>query len=148
MTYVIVNVDIKRPSSDVFAYISNFENNPKWQGGMVSAVSTSEPPFGVGSTYTQVAQFLGRRIDSKFEVIAYEAGKMVQAKTVESSFPIQFTRSVEEMEGATRVTAVIEGDASGFFKLLSPLLDLITRKSITKDYANLKHILEKNQTNP
>lgn len=46
------------------------------------------------------------------------------------------------MDGGGRVTAVIEGDASGFFKLFQPPLDRMTRKSIEEDYANLKRILE------
>jgi uncharacterized membrane protein len=55
MLKIEVDMFIKRPSQEVFDYISNFENNPKWQGGMVSAEFTSDAPLQVGSTYVQEA---------------------------------------------------------------------------------------------
>ncbi len=133
---------INRPPDEVFAYISNFENNPKWQSGMQEARFTSEGSLRVGSTYTQVAKFLGRRIQSTFEILEYEPERMVKATTTSGSFPITFTRMVEPAEGGTQVTAIIEGDASGFFKLAEPLLARMVQRSVDADYANLKHILE------
>jgi hypothetical protein len=40
------------------------------------------------------------------------------------------------------VSAIIEGDASGFFKLAEPLLARVVQRSVDGDYANLKHLLE------
>lgn len=135
-------IDVARPPAEVFAYISDFENNPAWQGGMVEARFTTEPPLRVGSRYDQVATMMGRRIESSFEVIEYEPGRMVKATTTKSSFPITFTRIVTPIFGGTRVTAIVEGDSSGFFKLAEPLMRRKVRKSIDADYRNLKRILE------
>jgi len=142
MIKVETNVVINRPPDVVFAYISNFENNPKWQSGMQEAKFTSEGPLGVGSSYAQVAKFLGRRVESNFEVIDYEPNRLVKATSTAGSFPITFTRVVEPIEGGTLVTAIIEGDASGFFKLAEPLLARMVQGSVNADYAKLKYILE------
>lgn len=142
MTRVEVGVLINRPPDEVFSYLSNFENNPLWQSGVQEATITSEGALDVGSTYTQVSKFLGRRIESRFEVVEYEPNRRVKAQSVESSFPITFTRAVEAEGDSTRVTAVIEGDATGFFKLAGPLLDRMTQRQIEADYANLKTVLE------
>jgi uncharacterized membrane protein len=139
---VETSVFVRRPPEQVFAFISNFENNPEWQSGMVAARFTSEGPLGVGSTYTQVAKFLGRRVESTFEVIAYQPGRMVKATSTSGSFPITFTRFVEPQEGGCQVTAIVEGDASGFFRLAEPLLAGMVRRSIKADYVNLKAMLE------
>lgn len=142
MIRVETEVHINKPSEEVFAYISNFENNPKWQAGMIKAKWTSEGPLRPGSTYAQLAGFLGRRIESNFEVLEYEPGRLVKAASTSGSFPITFTRMVEpESEGA-RVKAIIEGDASGFFKLAEPLLAVMVKRSVDKDYRNLKRVLE------
>ena len=74
MIRVETSVHINRPGDEVFAFISNFENNPLWQSGQVEARFASEGPLRVGSTYDQVAKFLGRRIESTFEVLEYEPG--------------------------------------------------------------------------
>lgn len=137
-----ITINISRRPSDVFSYISNFANNPKWQGGMVEAYFTTEPPTRVGSEYTQVARFLGRHIESTFKVIEYEPGRLIKATTVASTFPITFTRIVEPEKSGSRVTAIVEGDASGVYKLAEPLMTKKVRASVTKDYQRLKKILE------
>jgi Polyketide cyclase / dehydrase and lipid transport len=142
MLRVDVVITVNRSTDDVFAFISDFENNPKWQDGMQKCTFTSPPPLGVGSTYDQEAKFLGRPILSTFKVIAYEPGRMVKATTTSSSFPITFTRMVEPEGDGARVTAVIEGDASGFFRIATPLMRWMVNRSINKDYAKLKQLLE------
>ncbi len=138
---VTTSVDIAAPPEEVFAYLSEMENNPKWQSGMVSARWTSDGPIGVGSTYDQVATFLRRKIDSTFEVEAYQPDRMIRASSTASSFPITFTRMVEPTESGTKVTAIITGDASGFFKLAEPILRMMVQRSVDGDYRNLRKVL-------
>ena len=142
MITVNIAIDIACPPDEVFAFISDFANNPQWQNGMKSCTWTSDPPLRLGSTYDQEASFLGRSILSQFEVIAYEPGKMVKATSPAGTFPITFTRSVEPHGDGTRVKALIEGDASGVFKLAEPLMAPLVRRSIEADYARLKDLLE------
>ena len=143
MTKTVVDIDIMQPSDEVFAYITNFENNPKWQNGMKSCKFTSAGPLDVGTTYEQVARFLGRTIVTKFEVVEYEPNRMIKFVSRESTFPLRITRSVKPIDGGTRVHAVIEGEPTGFlFKLLGPLLNRLVSRSINRDYAQLKRLLE------
>lgn len=138
-----IDIVIDRAAADVFAYLSDFAKNPGWQNGMKSCEWMTPPPLGVGSRYLQKAGFLGREINSTFEVIEYEAGARIKATTIESTFPITFTRSVTSISAtSTRVQAVIEGDSSGVFRLAEPLLAPLVRRSIRKDYARLKVLLE------
>lgn len=142
MIRVETSVVINRPPEEVFAYISNFENNPRWQGGMKEARFTSQGPLGVGSTYAQIATFLGRRVESSFEVIDYQSNRLVKATSTSGSFPITFTRIVEPVDDGTQVSAIVEGDATGFFKLAQSLLARMVQRSVDADYASLKEILE------
>ncbi len=139
---VTAEVFVDRPPEWVFEFVSNFENNPRWQGGMVEARWLTPPPLVVGSQYEQVAKFLGRRIVSTFEVVALEPGRLVKATTIESSFPITFTRRVEPEGTGSRVSALVEGDASGFFRIAEPVLRWLVERSVRADYARLKELLE------
>ena len=143
MKPVAVTKDIERPAGDVFAFVSNFENNPRWQRGMRSCRWTSAPPHGVGSTYDQVARFLGKEIVSSFEVVEHDPGRRVKITSTAGPFPITETRVVAPRgeRGAT-VTAVVEGDASGFFRLAAPVLRLLVERSVRGDYGRLKDLLE------
>jgi hypothetical protein len=134
---------VRRPASDVFEFVSDFENNPRWQRGMQSARWTSSPPCRVGSTYDQVARFLGREIVSSFVVVEHEPGRRVKITSTASPFPITETRVVVPTgEGRCRLSALVEGDASGFFRVAAPLLRLMVRRSVRRDYARVSDLLE------
>lgn len=137
MVEVTTSVAVDAEPGVVFAYVSDAENNPEWQSGMISAQWNGEGPIGVGSTYEQVATFLGRRIESTFEVGAFEPGRMIRASSTAGSFPITFTRIVEPDGDGSRVSAIISGDASGFFKLAEPLLRPLVQRSVDRDYRAL-----------
>ena len=143
MKPVTTTVDIDRAQPDVFAYLSDFENNPVWQNGMKSCRWTSPAPHGVGATYDQVAEFLGRRIVSSFAVVEHQPGRRVKITSTSGPFPITETRSVEPLgDGRCRVDVVVEGDASGFFRMAEPLLRPMVARSVTGDYQRLKQVLE------
>ena len=132
-------IDIARPGPEVFAFVANFENNPRWQAGMRACRWTSDEPMVVGATYVQEARFLGRRIDTHFRVSELSPGRQISIESVKSTFPIQVTRSVEPIdERSCRVTAHIRGQPTGLLKLFSGMV----RKQVTKDYRQLKALLE------
>lgn len=134
---------INRPADEVFAFISEMANNPRWQNGMRRCEWVTPPPVRVGSRYDQEARFLGRKILSTFEVTIYEPSRVFEATTVQSSFPITFHREVHPIDGGScRVQAIITGDASGFFRIAEPLLRRMTARSINGDYDRLKVLLE------
>ncbi len=140
---VTSSIDIARPAREVFDYVADFENNPAWQRGMKSARFTSEPPLGVGSTYDQVASFLGKEIVTSFEVTAFEPGSSVTITSTSGTFPIEVTRTVEATgEGTCRASALVNGNPGGLFKLAGPLLRKMVQGSVRKDWANLKALLE------
>ena len=139
---VDVQVTIDHPLEEVFAYITNFENNPKWQSGIQSCKFITEPPLRIGSRYEQVASFMGRRIVSVFEVVEYEPNRMVRFHSISGTFPIRILRSVESTYSGSVVSATIEGEPTGLLKLMTPLARPMMRRSIESDYQRLKMILE------
>lgn len=140
---VTSSVDIDRPADEVFAYLADWTNNPTWQQGMRSCVTTSEGPVGVGSTYRQEASMLGRAITSDFEVVAYEPDRVIRITTTSGSFPITVERRVEPRgAGACTASAHVQGDPSGFFALATPVLRRMVDRSVRGDYRRLKQVLE------
>lgn len=130
-------VPIARPADAVFEFLADFENNPRWQGGMERCTWDSEAR-GVGATYSQVARFLGREIRTTFRVTALEPGRSISIDSVVSTFPIQVTRSVEPAETGCVVVAHVRGQPTGLLKLMSGL----AARSVRADYARLKALLE------
>lgn len=133
------SIEIVRPVSEVFAFVANFENNPRWQAGMRACRWTSEQTMTVGSTYVQEAKFLGRRIDTHFRVSEFLPGSRIAIESTASTFPIQVARSVKPLdERRCLVTAHIRGQPKGLLKLFSGMV----KKRVQKDYQALKVLLE------
>ena len=133
------SVEIDCPADEAFATIADFENNPRWQGGMKSCRWTSEQTGVVGATYEQEAEFVGRRIVTSFVVTELEPGRRISIESTKSTFPIQVTRTVDPLgERRCRVTAHVRGQPPRLMALMSPMV----KRSIRKDYERLKCMLE------
>lgn len=139
---VDVTVTIDRPATEVFDFIADMENNPRWQKGQRSCTWTSEPPLRVGSTYDQVARFGGREIRSSFEVTELDADRIRIVSTA-GTMPIDVTRTVApEGRDACSVSAIVAGEPPKAMRLLGPVLKTMVRRSVTADYNRLKELLE------
>lgn len=137
------SLEVSRPAGEVFDVVSDFSRNPEWQRGMKSAKWTTGPPIGVGSTYEQVARFLGREVVTSFEVIGFEPGRSITIESRQSSFPIRVTRGVESVtEDSCIVIADISGEPGRFFRLFGPVLRWMAERSVRGDYRRLKSLLE------
>lgn len=143
MTDITASAEIARAAPQVFAYIADMENNPKWQQGQQSCRWTSEPPLRLGSTYDQAASFLGKTITSSFEVTEFEPDRLIRIVSTGGTMPIDVTRTVEALgPHRCRVSARVRGTAPRAMRLLGPLLDRMVRSSVDKDYQRLRDLLE------
>lgn len=134
---------IRRPAGEVFAFIADAANNPRWQRGMRSCEWTSTRPIAVGSTYRQRASFLGREVVNEFVVIDH-GPTSITIRSTGGSFPIVVQRSVTPIDGSTsRAEASIAGEPGRFFRLAGPVLRRVAQRSVDADYRRLKELLER-----
>jgi len=53
-------------------------------------------------------------------------------------------RTVEALEcGVSEVSAIVEGAPNGLFRLFGPLMAWMVKRSVDKDYAKLREVLER-----
>lgn len=144
---VRVELLINKPKSEVAAYATDPDNDPVWVSGIVEAKMLTDPPLAQGSRVERVASFLGRRIQYILEVVDWEPGSRMGMRSVKGPFPMDVTYEFEEapsemVELGTMASIRVQGEASGFFKLASPVLAQAVKRSISKDLKNLKEIME------
>ena len=136
------SIEISRPQKEVFDFVSEFPNDPTWQRGKVSCTWTSLNGLEVGATYEQHARFLGKDVHQTFRVLELVPGHMVRYESKDGSFPITVIRTVDDLgDDRSRFTEAVQGEASGFFKIASSLLQPLVRRSIARDFRRLKEIL-------
>lgn len=141
MTNLEVSIVIDRPLDEVFAFLSDLENNLRWRSGMIEAKKTSAGPIGVGTTYRMINNVLGRRIEGEAEVTEYELNRKY-ATVNRSGPPIETQRTFEPVKGGTRVSFAVKAELGGFFKLAEPLVASMAKRQVETDAANLKDLME------
>jgi hypothetical protein len=143
MRQVRVSVEIERPAEEVFAFLEQVENNPLWLRGLRSCVWTSPPPIRVGSTYEQVARFLGKDIVTTLEVTELDRPRIITVTSRCSPFPITATRCVASLAPERcRVTALLDADPTPFYPIAAPVLASTAERDFRRDYRQLKERLE------
>ena len=133
---------INRPIEDVFAVLSNLENNLKWDSVALEVKKTSEGPIGVGTTWRIGQKALGNRLEIEAEFTEYEPNRKTTLKIISGPFPGAVRRTYEPVEGGTRVSHVFDGEPAGFFKLAEPLFMSMMKRGVENDLATLKDLME------
>lgn len=136
------SVVINRPADEVFEYVADGESFSQWATEIVESKKTSDGPLAVGTTYTHVAQMLGRRIENHYEVTEYEANRKISMKSTSGPVPAEFTMIVASVDGSSKFTIRAEAEVAGFFKLAEPLVARTMKRQQDANLANLKDLLE------
>jgi uncharacterized membrane protein len=133
---------IHRPVNEVFEFVSNKENDPQWQSGLVEVHQATEP-VGVGTQITEVYSFIGRKLNGKLEVTEYQPNKKITVKSIGGPFHIQYTYTLDEGNDGTQFTMDMEMQPEGFFALAESIVGANLKRSTDTDLASLKRVLEK-----
>src|SRR5687767_7861596 len=100
-------------------------------------------PIGHGSRVRRIASFMGKRIEYVMEVVGWEPGRRMDLHAVEAPMPMDVTYAFEPLGGnRTRATIRVRGDAGGIYRIAGPLMSRQVKRSISKDLANLKRLME------
>ena len=77
MVNVESSIVINRPIAEVFAFVADFENHPKWEMNFQKVKRLTSTPTGVGTTYQCELKLPGQSATSKFEITEYETNKKI-----------------------------------------------------------------------
>ena len=135
------SVTINRPVGEVFAFVTNKDNDPQWRPGVLSI--KKESGDGVGARYRQrVKGPMSREIPADFEVIGYEPNRRYAFRATAGPVRPEGSFEFAAEGGTTRVTFSLNAELSGAKKLfMGPMV----QKSMKNEVAaleNLKRELE------
>jgi len=137
------SVIINRSVEDVFAFVSNPENSPKWGSGILEVEITSTGVAGVGATARTRRRFPGKQVEFHWEVTAYEPNRLLVVNSTSGPLSMQARYDFDPIpEDKTRLRFALQGKAAGFFKLAEPLVSRQAQKELEADFLRLKGLLE------
>ena len=129
-------VTIARPIAEVFAFVADGLNGPKWRPGVLDIALVSGS--GAGSVYRQgVKGPGGRRIAADYELTTYEPNRRLAFRTIAG--PVRPTGEFrfDEVDGGTRLTFTLGAELSGIKKLL---MGGPVQKTMTAEVAATEHL--------
>ncbi len=143
MINVEESIVINRPISEVFAFVANFENHPKWETNFQKVKLLTSTPTGVGTTYQCELKLPGQTATSIFEITEYEVNRKI-AFEAEPAGPAKPNGSFlfEAVPGGTKITLLPRPEFRGIFKLMEPMMTGYVRKQNQEHLQKLKSILE------
>jgi uncharacterized protein YndB with AHSA1/START domain len=134
-------VTIARPVAEVFAFVADGLNAPRWRPGVLDISLASGA--GLGAVYKQgVKGPGGRRIDADYRVTAFEPNRRLSFEAIAG--PVRPTGQFffDDVNGGTRLTFALQAELGGLKKLL---MGGAVQKTMNAEVAateRLKEVLE------
>ena len=143
MIKVEQSITINRPVAEVFAFVADQANAPRWQSGILEVRRTTEGPIGAGTGYTFVRKLMGRRLEASNEYVEYEPNRKIVFRSTSGPMNFRAGYLTEAMPGGggTRLTSWIEMQPRGFAGLAEPLIASSLRRDVKANLIELKALL-------
>jgi carbon monoxide dehydrogenase subunit G len=138
-------ITIERSPHDVFVFVSDLENVPKWNYAIVETRMISDRPVRVGTTYRQVRS-LPSRSEETLRVTEFEPDRRFAVQGGLGPFEGRLTYEFEEIGGSTRLTNKADLEARGIKKLAAPIVAGRVREAVGVNLETLKRLLEGKET--
>ena len=134
-------VVINRPVEDVFAFVADQTNEPKWHTDVLEVRPTA--PLKLGGTLTWVIKFMGRN-EYEMEVTGFEPHRHIELTTREGPLKPTVTHRFEPADGGTRYTRHVDMPLKGMIRIVGPIMVATgaARKRQVRFAENLKNLLE------
>ncbi|HET7146531.1 MAG TPA: SRPBCC family protein [Gaiellaceae bacterium] len=130
-----LSVEIARSPEEVFDYLTDVSNLPRWQSGVHSAERE-------GSQIHESRHMLGRELQTTLEIEAEERPRLFTIRAVASPVPFTVRHELEPSGAGTKLTVIGEGDAGLLPGFAAGIMARRAEKQFRKDFERLKRLLE------
>lgn len=133
---------VNRRRDDVWAFLADLRNAPKWDRSVARAILTSDGPVGTGAI-VETTSPRGKR--QSFRVMAFEPPRLLRFRLLRSPLfrLADLTFSLEGADAGTRITHEIQVKLRPWLApLLLPVLTLFGRRALATDMSFLRRSLE------
>ncbi|MFD0362340.1 SRPBCC family protein [Nocardia sp. GCM10030253] len=132
---------INRTVEDVFDYLAQFENVPRWNYAITETSKTSDGPVGIGSTYRQTRS-IPQPAEESFEVTGFDPSKRLEIRGQLGPFPAVVSYVLEPISGGTLLRNTIELEVRGALRLAGPVLTARVKSAVAANLEVLRQLLE------
>jgi carbon monoxide dehydrogenase subunit G len=133
---------VDRPLPEVFTFLSNPLNLPKWQAMIASLEPVTSGAPGMGSKYRVSAEVMGRKIDGQLEITTFEPPAKFGFTNQAGPLQVTVTVTLKPAGSGAKIALHAEGNPGGVFKMAEGLLAGQVKSQMEANLARLKAVLE------
>jgi Polyketide cyclase / dehydrase and lipid transport len=142
MATIAGEILINRPVDEVFDFVADERNEPRYNPRMVTAEKLSAGPVGLGSWFRAETTTLGRRVPMTIELTGFEPTRRIDSVTRLPGMDIRGRLVFESAPGGTRMSWTWDLEPHGPLRLLGPGIEPIGRRQEAQIWGSLKRVLE------
>lgn len=137
-------VTIDRPIGQVYDYMADPTNEPRWHVDLATVEPVAEGQDGLGARY-RVAYEPGPTAPppAVIAVVDAQPGRRIRTESVGGNLASATTDELESVESGTRVTRTVRVEPHSLpLKVMSLVMGPVLRRRTDQSMANLKQVLE------
>jgi uncharacterized protein YndB with AHSA1/START domain len=136
------DIVIHRPVEEVFDFVADERNEPRYNPRMRRAELVTEGPIGVGTRFRAEVVSAGRSVPLAIEFTGFDRPRRLASQTRMSSMDIQYTLTFEPVSKGTRMRWSGDLNPRGVLKVMSPLVAWMGGRQERRIWTGLKRLLE------
>ncbi|MEZ4670715.1 MAG: SRPBCC family protein [Anaerolineae bacterium] len=136
------SITINKPIDEVFTFISDNENDPKWCVPVVETTRVVGDAPGANTRYTFASKADLFMLRGEFTILEFEPPIRVTWEGTSSVNRFSGAYSLEASEGGTLLTESATLEAKWFLRLMESSMSRQVEASVVKQLQLLKHLLE------
>ena len=134
---------IDRPQAEVFDFVADPVNNPKWRSYVVESGWLDDGPMRVGRRGYQTSRILGRQMSVEARIVAWDPPRHVTWEAVQGGATVRSWVTVEPKGDGSLVSGGAEGNLNGIVgRLLTPIAVRMMVRQARTSMVKLKAALE------
>ncbi len=133
---------IDRPVEEVFDFVADERNEPRYNPHMTRVEQTSDGPIGVGSRFRAAMTSMGRSSEMLIEYTGFERPRRLASSTHMSSMDTQGGLTFDPVLGGTLMRWLWDVQPRGILKVMRPVVAWMGRRQEQRIWTSLKHLLE------
>ncbi len=142
MVRVEGEIVIERPTEEVFDFVADERNEPRYNPKMRRAELISQGPIGVGTRFRAETASMGRAVQMVIEFTGFERPRRIEETVHMSSMDLQGTMTFDPVPEGTRMRWAWDLKPRGMLKVMRPLVAQMGRRGEQAIWESLKHLLE------
>jgi uncharacterized membrane protein len=135
-------VSIDRPPGDVFDFVADLRNFPRWRANLASSAVVSGTYTDVGARCEEEIRMGPRTIPATCEITTFSAGRRFSFRAVSPGLVYDGNAVVEPQRDGSTFTLSGEVRLSGFLRLLQPVIRSRMQAGVESEVAAIKACLE------